>query len=56
LVAHVANMGQRCVRDLVVKHEGKSYVEDLGTNGGKILKWVLKKWDEDNGLNQCSSG
>ena len=48
--------GERSVQVLVVKPEGKSYLEDLSINGRIILKWVLKKWDEDHGLNQCGSG
>jgi len=48
--------GERSVQVLVVKLEEKSYLEDLGINGRIILKWVLKKWDEDHGLNQCGSG
>jgi len=30
----------------VERPEGKDHVEDLGIDE-KILKWILKKWDEE---------
>jgi len=32
-------------RVLVGKPEGKSYLEELGTDGSIMLKWILKKRD-----------
>jgi len=29
----------------VGKLEGKRHLEDLGTGGKIILKWILKKWN-----------
>jgi hypothetical protein len=30
---------------LMGKHEERDHLEDLGTDGMIILKWVLNKWD-----------
>jgi hypothetical protein len=32
---------------LVGKPEGKNHLEDVGTDGRIILKWIFSKWDRD---------
>ena len=32
---------------LVGKPEGKNHLEDVGTDGRIILKWIFGKWDGD---------
>jgi hypothetical protein len=32
-------------QNLVVKHEGKNLLENLGVDGMIILKWILRKQD-----------
>jgi len=43
----VARMGDRrgAYRVFVGRPEGKYHLENLGTDGRIILKWILKKWD-----------
>ena len=56
LVAHVANLGERCVEDLVGKPERKGILGRPRLRLEDNLKWFLKKWYEGNGLNRCGSG
>jgi len=37
--------GRNAFTVLVGKLEGKRHLEDLGTGGKIILKWILKKWN-----------
>ena len=45
-VGHVARKGDRrgAYRILVRRLEGKIHLEDLGVDGGDILKWIFMKW------------
>jgi hypothetical protein len=56
LMVHVANLGERCIQDLLGKPEGKRLLGRPRHRWEDNLKWVLKKWDEDHGLNRCGSG
>jgi len=42
---HVARMGrdEKCIKNLVGKPQGKNYLENLGVDGGIILKWIFEK-------------
>ena len=44
---HVAHMGERrgVYRVLVGKPEGIRYLEDPGTDGRIILRWIIRKWE-----------
>ena len=48
LVAHVANLGERCVEDLVGKPEGKGLLGRPRLRLEDNLKCFLKKWYEGN--------
>jgi hypothetical protein len=37
--------GERCIRILVGRPEGRNHLEDPGVEGMIILKWILK-WNE----------
>ena len=56
LVAHVANLEERCVEDLVGKPEGKGLLGRPRLRLENNLKWFLKKWNEGHGLYLCGSG
>jgi hypothetical protein len=32
-----------CKKNVIQKPEGKNHLEDLGTEGRTVLKWMLKK-------------
>jgi hypothetical protein len=46
-VGHVARTGERrgAYNVLVGRPEERNKLEDKGGKGGKILKWILMKWD-----------
>jgi hypothetical protein len=40
-----------CFNDIYTDH-----LEDPGAEGGKILRWIFRKWDVGHGLDRAGSG
>jgi hypothetical protein len=53
---HIANLGERCVQDLVGKPEGQMLLGRPRHRWENNIEMSPKMWDEGHRLNRCDSG